>query len=220
LHRARSASRSKPLPVAVGGSRRPAGTVDESATGSVNTFRGERSSGHSPRKFFIAQKSRGRSRDRAATPRLRSRRAPSGAFSRQRRVGLSLGALLLSVPLLRDACGRLGEGKCVDLQRARRVRDLLLHPDLRRRVAAASPLVDFGSPGPAAREGADQQPGERVAHEPLQPLTGRRAPVLGVERFTVVEQELSSPPADLRLCGGHAPGIGALSRPAHPSLRG
>src|SRR5436190_2257848 len=36
LHRARSASRSKPLPGAVGGSRRFAGEVDESATGSVN----------------------------------------------------------------------------------------------------------------------------------------------------------------------------------------
>jgi hypothetical protein len=33
--------------------------------------------------------------------------------------------------------------------------------------------------------------------------------VLGIERFTMVEQELSSPPADLRLCGGHATGIGA-----------
>ncbi len=36
LHRARSASRSKPLPRAVGGSRRFTGKVDESATGSVN----------------------------------------------------------------------------------------------------------------------------------------------------------------------------------------
>src|SRR4051794_30308558 len=36
LHRARSASRSKPLPGAVGGSRRFMGEVDESATGSVN----------------------------------------------------------------------------------------------------------------------------------------------------------------------------------------
>src|SRR4051794_37850764 len=36
LHRARSASRSKPLPRAVGGSRRFTGEVDESATGSVN----------------------------------------------------------------------------------------------------------------------------------------------------------------------------------------
>jgi hypothetical protein len=35
-HRARSASRSKPLPRAVGGSRRFTGKVDESATGSVN----------------------------------------------------------------------------------------------------------------------------------------------------------------------------------------
>src|SRR3954464_13611740 len=36
LHRARSASRSKPLPRAVGGSRRFTGKVDKSATGSVN----------------------------------------------------------------------------------------------------------------------------------------------------------------------------------------
>ncbi len=36
LHRARSAGRSKPLPRAVRGSGKPAGTVDESATGSVN----------------------------------------------------------------------------------------------------------------------------------------------------------------------------------------
>src|SRR5581483_8540920 len=36
VHRARSASRSKPLPRAVGGSRRFTGEVDESATGSVN----------------------------------------------------------------------------------------------------------------------------------------------------------------------------------------
>src|SRR6185312_9902605 len=38
LHRARSASRSKPLPRAVGGSRRFTGKVDKSATGSVNFF--------------------------------------------------------------------------------------------------------------------------------------------------------------------------------------
>ena len=38
LHRARSASRSKPLPRAVGGSRRFTGEVDKSATGSVNFF--------------------------------------------------------------------------------------------------------------------------------------------------------------------------------------
>jgi hypothetical protein len=38
LHRARSASRSKQLPRAVGGSRRFTGDVDESATGSVNFF--------------------------------------------------------------------------------------------------------------------------------------------------------------------------------------
>jgi hypothetical protein len=38
LHRARSASRSKPLPRALGGSRRFTGEVDESATGSVNFF--------------------------------------------------------------------------------------------------------------------------------------------------------------------------------------
>ena len=36
VHRARSASRSKPLLRAVGGSRRFTGEVDESATGSVN----------------------------------------------------------------------------------------------------------------------------------------------------------------------------------------
>jgi hypothetical protein len=38
LHRARSASRSKQLPRAVGGSRRFTGDVDKSATGSVNFF--------------------------------------------------------------------------------------------------------------------------------------------------------------------------------------
>jgi hypothetical protein len=38
LHRARSASRSKQLPRAVGGSQRFTGDVDESATGSVNFF--------------------------------------------------------------------------------------------------------------------------------------------------------------------------------------
>jgi hypothetical protein len=37
-HRVRSASRSKPLPRALGGSRRFTGTSDESATGSVNFF--------------------------------------------------------------------------------------------------------------------------------------------------------------------------------------
>ena len=40
LHRARSAGRSKPLPRAVRGSGKPAGTVDESATGSVNLIHG------------------------------------------------------------------------------------------------------------------------------------------------------------------------------------
>jgi hypothetical protein len=45
-------------------------------------------------------------------------------------------------------------------------------------------------------------------------------PVLGVERFAMVEQELSSPPAILRLCGGHASGIDASARSAHPSHRG
>ena len=38
LRRARSGSRSKPRPVAVGGSRKSAGSVDETATGSANFF--------------------------------------------------------------------------------------------------------------------------------------------------------------------------------------
>ena len=54
LHRARSASRSKPLPRAVGGSRRFTGKVDKSATGSVNFFRPDPFGAHEHEALFRA----------------------------------------------------------------------------------------------------------------------------------------------------------------------
>ena len=123
LRRVRDVSRSKPRAKAVGGSRKSAGEVDGSETGSANErglLRGALSfrqsartlPGERPLRAFLEGGCFAGFASSAAKPQCRRigfiecSRALASALGRPRRSGVHLGGRLLSVPLVRDARGR------------------------------------------------------------------------------------------------------------------
>jgi hypothetical protein len=161
LRRARSATRTKSVPAIVGGSRKSAGPVDESATGSAKLWSDKvRGHGLGPRpRAGSAATGRGLAESALHFRRPKAHRggceqtnwpvvgatrptcdglglaspcAPQAAEHRQRRGRVPLGPLLLSLSLARDDRRRRLQGDGVRARCRRRRGDLPLRADLRR----------------------------------------------------------------------------------------
>lgn len=144
LRRVRDVTRSKPRPEAVGGSRKSAGEVDESETGSANERASFGRLFHIPDE--VLRTSPGGRRRAFGARAVRPSRTAGGAgfvelaclasahaFHRQGCSSVSLGARVLSLPLVRDARRRRLGPHVVRSRTCRQRADLSLRQDPRRR---------------------------------------------------------------------------------------